>query len=98
MWTHGKSDTAREFFKRTTRGLQERKGGRRGGDGGKFKRRLSEVNTKTVSRRQNELIDKLKIAVGDVISIKGQVMEYTYIPTRIKKELMRFDVDCDRKG
>ena len=47
-------------------------------DGGKFKRKLSEVNTRAVSRRQNELVGKFK---GDKVSIRGQVMEYTYIPT-----------------
>ena len=38
--------------------------------------------TKAVFRGQNELIGKFKMAVGDVISIRGQV-EYTYIPTGI---------------
>ena len=45
-----------------------------------------------------------------VISIRGQVMECMYIPTGIKRELMstfkyhvfapmmRFGIDCDRKG
>ena len=50
-------------------------------DGGKFKRRLSEVNTGAVSRGQNELVGKLKMAVGDMVNIIRQVMEYTYIPT-----------------
>ena len=35
----------------------------------------------------NKLIGKFKMATGDVISIRGQVMEYTYIPTGIKREL-----------
>ena len=46
-------------------------------DGGKFKRKLSEVNTRTVSRRQNELVGKFKnelvgkfkMGVGDKVSI-----------------------------
>ena len=46
-------------------------------DGGK----LSEVN---VPRRQNELVGKFKMAAGDMDSIRGQVMEYRYIPTGIK--------------
>ena len=25
-------------------------------------------------------------------------MEYTYIPTGIKSELVRFDMDCNQKG
>ena len=49
-------------------------------DGGKFKRKLSEVNTKAVSRGQNELVGKFKMAASDMVSIRGQEMEYTYIP------------------
>ena len=41
-----------------------------------------------VSRGQNELIGKFKMAAGDIISIREQVMEYTYIPTGIKRELV----------
>ena len=58
-----------------------------GMDGGKFKRQLSEVNTRAVSRRQNELVGKFKMAAGDKVNIRGQVMEHTYIPTGIKREL-----------
>ena len=54
----------------------------RGRDGGKFKKKLSEVNTRAVSRGQKELIGMFKRVAGDVISIRGQVMEYTYIPTK----------------
>ena len=32
-----------------------------------------------------------------MVSIRGQVMEYTYIPTGIKRELVRFDVGCNQK-
>ena len=70
----------------------------RGWDGGKFKMKLSGVNIRAVSRGQNKLIGKFKMAAGDVISIRGQVMEYTYIPTGIKRELVRSGVDCDWKG
>ena len=70
----------------------------RGADGGKIKYKLSEVNTRAVSRGQNKLIGKFKMVVGDVISIWGQVMEYRYISTGIKRELMKFGVDCDWKG
>ena len=42
-------------------------------DGGKFKRKLSEVNTRTVSRGQNELIGKFNMAAGDKVSIKLSV-------------------------
>ena len=55
-------------------------------DGGKFKRKLSEVNTRAVSRGQNKLVGEFKMAAGDMVSIRGQVMEYTYIPTGIKRE------------
>ena len=65
------------FLKSTTRGYEIGKGG---GDGGKIKWKLFEVNTKAVSR-EDELIGKFKMVVGDVISIKGQVMEFMYIPT-----------------
>ena len=58
----------------------------KGMDGGKFKRRLSEVNARAVSRGQNELVCKFKKAAGDNVSISGQVMEYMYIPTGIKRE------------
>ena len=42
-----------------------------------------------MSRGQNELVCKFKMATGDMVSIRGQVMEYTYIPTGIKRELVR---------
>ena len=67
-------------------------------DGGKFKRKLSEVNTRAVSKRQNELVGKFNMVVGDMVSIRGQVMEYTYVPTGIKRELVRTGVDYDWKG
>ena len=66
--------------------------------GGQFKRRLSEVNTRAMSRGQNELVGKFKMVVGAVISIRRQVMEYTYIPTGILRELGTFGVHADRKG
>ena len=40
--------------------------GRSGRDGRKIKWKLSEVNTRIVSRGQNELIGKFKMAAGDV--------------------------------
>jgi hypothetical protein len=64
------------------RGLRDRKQGKVG-IGGKIKWRLSEVNTRTVSRGQDKLIGKFKMVAGDVISIRGQVPEYTYILTGI---------------
>ena len=41
-------------------------------DGGKFKRRLSEVNVRAVARGQDELVGKFKMAIGDVNSIGGR--------------------------
>ena len=67
-------------------------------DGWKFKRRLSEVNTRAVSRGQNKLVGKFKMAAGDMVSIRGQVMEHMYIPTGIKRELVRSGVDVTRRG
>ena len=40
-----------------------------GGDGGKIKLKLSEVNTRAGSRGQNELIGEFEIMADDVISI-----------------------------
>jgi hypothetical protein len=51
--------------------------GRSRGDGGKIERELSEINTRAMSKGQNELIGDLKMAKGDVISNRGQVMKYT---------------------
>jgi len=67
-------------------------------DGGKFKRKISEVNTRAVSRGQNELTGKLMMVAVDMVCIRGQVMEYTYIPTEIKREIVRSGVDCEWKG
>ena len=65
-------------------------------DGGKFTGKLSEVNARAVSRRQNKMVGEFQMAAGD---IRGQVMEYTYIPTRIKREMsVRYGVDCYWKG
>ena len=35
---------------------------------------------------------------GEIVSIRGQVMEYTYISTGIKREMVRSGVDCHWKG
>ena len=42
-------------------------------DGGKFKRKLYEVNTRAVSRRQNKLVRKFKMATGDMVSVRGRL-------------------------
>ena len=72
--------------------------GRSGGDGGNIEWILSDVNTRVVSRRKNELIGEFKMAMGDVTSIRGYVMTYMYIPTRIERKLVRFGMDCEWKG
>ena len=45
--------------------------GRDGGDGGEIEWKLSEVNTRAVSRGQKELIGEFKMTARDVISIRG---------------------------
>ena len=65
---------------------------------GMYGGKLSEANARAVSRRHNKLVGKFKMTAGDMISIRGQVMEYTYIPTGITRELVRSGVDSDRKG
>jgi hypothetical protein len=70
------------------------------GVGGKIKWRLSEVNVRAVFRGQDSMAGKFKMAAGDVISIREQVLEhiYIYIPTGIERELVRFGMDGDWKG
>ena len=62
------------------------------------RRKLSVVNIRAVSRGQNELIDKFKMVAGDMISIRGYIMEYTYIPAGIERKFARFGMNCNRKG
>ena len=38
------------------------------------------------------------MAASDLVSVRGQVMEYLYIPTGIKGEMVRSGVDCHWKG
>jgi len=66
MWAHDKDGVTR-VFERCHQGVA------RGMDGGKFKRRLSEVNARAVSRGQNELVCKFKMAAGDMVSIRGRL-------------------------
>jgi len=54
--------------------------------------------TRAVSRGRHKFIGEFKIAAGDLISNRKWVMEYSSIPTGIEKELVRFDMDCERKG
>ena len=56
--------------------------------GGKVERKSSEVDTKAISRRHNELLGNFKMVACDVISIREQVMEYMYLPTGIKREFV----------
>ena len=38
------------------------------------------------------------MAASDLVSVRGQVMEYPNIPTGIKGEMVRPGMDCHRKG
>ena len=38
------------------------------------------------------------MAVSDLVGVRWQVMEYMYIPTGIKREMVRSCVDCQWKG
>ena len=38
------------------------------------------------------------MAASDLVSVRGQVMEYPYIPTGIKGEMVRSGMYCHRKG
>ena len=44
------------------------------------------------------MIGEFTITADDVISIRGQIMDYTYIPTGIERELERFGMDFNWKG
>ena len=68
--------------------------GKGGGGRGKIEWKLSEVNTRAVSREENGLIGEFKM----VIRIRGQVMKYAYISTGTRKELVKFGVDCNQMG
>ena len=67
-----KDGITRKLMKGTTRGLRE----------GWMEGKLSEVNARTESRR---LVGKFKMAASDLVGVRGQVMEYMYIPTGIKR-------------
>ena len=58
-------------FERCHHRVARQEAAKGGGVGGKIKLRLSEVNITAVSRGQGELLGKLKMAAGDVISIRG---------------------------
>ena len=64
MCTHNKDGVTREILKGATRSCARRR------DRGKFKRKLSEVNARAGSRRQNELVGKFKMATGDMVSVR----------------------------
>jgi hypothetical protein len=44
---------------------------RSGGDGGKIEWKLSKINTRAVSRGQNELKASSSMAADDVMSVRG---------------------------
>ena len=57
-------------------------------DGGKFKGNYLRLMP-GLCLEDNELVGKFKMAADDMVSIRGQVMEYTYILTGIKREMVR---------
>ena len=59
-----------ESLNKSHQGEEQKEGGS-GGAGGKIELKLSEVNTRAVSRGQNELIREFYIAMDDEISIRG---------------------------
>ena len=69
VWVHTVKMVPQESFGEEPPGKGK---GRSGGDGGKIERKLSEVNTRPMSRGQNELKSTFKVTVGDVISIGGR--------------------------
>ena len=66
------------------------------GVGGKIERKLSEVNTRTVSRGQNELTGESNMAARYVIII-GRWLGSTCTFQKKFLELGRFAVDCNQK-
>ena len=44
------------------------------------------------------MVSKFKMAASDLVSVRGKIMEYTYIPTGIKGEMVRSGVDSHWKG
>ena len=82
-------------FEKYYQGFATEEGG--GGMEGKLNGNYLKL-TRAVSRGQNELTGKFKMVAGDVISIKGQVIEYLDIPTGIKSELVRFCVELQLEG
>ena len=64
MRTHRKDRATWQFWIRATRISARKEEGRNGG-------KISVVNSRAVSRGQNELTGDFKMAAGDVISIRG---------------------------
>ena len=86
--------TLRESLEKCNQGgLRDRKGGREKGKlNGNYLRLIPGL-----CLEENELIGKFKMAADDVNSIRGQVMEYTYIPTGIKR-VLKSGMDCKQEG
>ena len=38
------------------------------------------------------------MTAGDMVTIRGHIMEYMYIPKGIKREMVTSGMDCDWKG
>ena len=66
-----KTAPCESFKKVPPAGVQDSKGRKRGGDGGKIEWKSCEVNARTGYREQNKFIGQFNMAMSDVISIKG---------------------------
>ena len=69
MWTHNNDGATWQVRISATRVGARQEEGRSGEDRGQIDWKLSEVNTRAVSREQKELIDELKMAMVNVINI-----------------------------
>ena len=71
IWTHGKDGDKWQFRINATRIDARQEERRSGEDGGKIELKLSEDNTRAVSRGDDKLIGEFKMVAGDVVSIRG---------------------------
>jgi hypothetical protein len=70
------------------------------GKGGGLERKLNGDYFRLISgmsRGQDKLMGKFKMAAGDVVNIRGQVLECMHIPTEIERELVIFGIDGEQK-
>ena len=81
----------------------EQEEARSGSDGGKIEFKLSEVNTRTMSWGQNELIREFKMAAGDLISIgvdyelharSNSNLTFKYEQLKMEKRILSSRIHC----